>query len=235
MSRRWRTALLPVAVAALLSLGSAVVWKSNPPAELGPLSRATGPVTTLSPDPATVLPAAPTAGPSPAGASRLLAALPEAGIAVLERDRVLLLAFDGTELGSLPRPTERPEPGRTRSLVIGSDRVVEVATAGASEGSAGCDPEREGGSLRVALCGGEPHDRQRVELVSPDHRRRALLGPAPDSAGIGHWVDAIPSPDGRWILAQVVRGVRGAGGHPRHQRRPRRSHGRRPGRRPGCG
>ena len=62
----------------------------------------------------------------------------------------------------------------------------------------GCGPVHGAGGVRAAVCGPEQKATE-IRLLTGDGRARDLSGPAAET---GHWRYALPSPDGRWVLAQ---------------------------------
>lgn len=127
--------------------------------------------------------------------------LPDGGIAVIEGDRLRLLDTRGEELGTMPAP----EPGWRLGLSVlrlRADLSAELAAAYPAQAPEGCEGAAGAGGVRVALCGGEPGRRDRIERVAPDGARSVLVGEAPGSQGRGGWFGAAPSPDGHWLVAQ---------------------------------
>ena len=129
--------------------------------------------------------------------------LPVSGIAVAADDELLLYDYAGTELA---RTTTHAVAQLQRSnglelAVVRPEPSVDVVPADRSEVPPDCEAAATGGGVRVALCGGEEQQPQRVESVSPTGEHRVIAGPPAGSNGLGHWRTAIPSPDGRLVLA----------------------------------
>lgn len=123
--------------------------------------------------------------------------LPEAGVAVVEDEQLVLLSFDGTELGR--GPALSPEAvQQDLSVVVSFDRVARLVSDGV-QAPAGCEGARAAGGVRVALCGREPQVRDRIDRIDHLGRSTTVAGVV---AGVGHWRGAMPSPDGRWVLGQ---------------------------------
>lgn len=116
-----------------------------------------------------------------------------------EDDEVVLVTVDGTELGRGPLgrlPRNNPDLG-----VDFEDRGggVVLSTAPALDDPLpGCGAVHGGGGLRVAVCGPGP-ETDEIRVVGADGSSRLLIGPA---AEVGHWRYALPSRDGRSVLAQ---------------------------------
>jgi hypothetical protein len=125
-------------------------------------------------------------------------ALPESGIAIVEGGDLVVLDFDGTELARGPAPDPVVWQDRPR-LTVGADLIARFAedTAEAPEG---CDRAAGAGGVRVALCGGQPQVRSRIDRVDPTGGVTTLVV-NPGMHG-GSWRWAVPSPDGRWVLGQ---------------------------------
>lgn len=126
------------------------------------------------------------------------------GIAIVSNDGpVRVLDLDGAELGTVPAPVEAingPE------LML-TEPPTPVEPIDPAEVPPGCTSAYGGGGVRVALCGGEAHEVQAIDVVDPTGATRRLTGPpfddsTPVDAQVGHWRWALPSPDGKWVLAQ---------------------------------
>lgn len=149
----------------------------------------------------------PTTTPEPGGGSETSWTgpdeLPPSGIAIAEDDELILHDFDGNELARATGPAvTRLQNSNERMLAAVSPGVaVDAVPADRSESPDGCESASTAGGVRVALCEGGPQQPQRIERVSPTGDRQVLAEPPGDSNGIGHWRTAVPSPDGRWILA----------------------------------
>lgn len=130
--------------------------------------------------------------------------LPERGIGIVEDGRLVLLGFDGTELASLTHPALGGLGGRAGRTVVGiPSSGMPTVLAETVQPPDGCDEAAGGGGVRVALCGGDPQRRQEIVQVDLTGDVRVLAGDAPGAPdGTGHWRWAVPSPDGRWVLAQ---------------------------------
>ena len=129
--------------------------------------------------------------------------LPRSGIAIATAGELVLHDYAGTELART-RATDLAElqSGHDREVaVVRPGPSVDVVPADLSEVPPGCRAAATGGGVRVALCGGEAQQPQRIESFTPGGERGVLAEPPDGSNGIGHWQMAIPSPDGRWVLA----------------------------------
>lgn len=129
--------------------------------------------------------------------------LPEMGIAVQPLAGPLrVYDLDGSELGDTPSLSGTVNGPR---LAVWPGEVSEDSYAPA-EVPAGCASAASGGGLRVALCG-DPELPRRIDMVDSAGDATVLLDapPTPDGSTaevLGHWRWALPSPDGRWVLAQ---------------------------------
>jgi hypothetical protein len=114
-------------------------------------------------------------------------------------DEVVLLTLDGTELGRGPLGdlyTNDPHLGVDFNE---EGRGVILTMAGAIDDPLpGCGPVHGAGGLRATVCGPD-HDTDEIWVAGSDGNLRLLSGPA---GVVGHWAFALPSPDGRWVLAQ---------------------------------
>lgn len=129
--------------------------------------------------------------------------LPPSGIAIAQDDEVILHDFDGNELARStgPAATALHNSNQRMLAAVWPGVSVDAVPADVSESPDGCESASTAGAVRVALCEGDPQQPQRIERVSPTGDRQ-VLAEAPDgSSGIGHWQTAVPSPNGRWILA----------------------------------
>jgi hypothetical protein len=128
--------------------------------------------------------------------------LPAAGFAVFDGPTATLHAFDGSVLARAHQPVadEVLSGAERRTLGVRHGNVLVAEDPDPAEAPPGCDEAAGGGGLRVALCGGEAQLRDQVVAVAPDGSTRVVAGPL--DARLGHWRWALPSPDGRWALAQ---------------------------------
>jgi hypothetical protein len=149
-------------------------------------------------DPTVTLPSPTTTLPDAA------ATWPASGIAVTENGRLVLLDYEGGLVAEAPTPVV----DRLATADAGLDTVVVVsateftlapASAQGSESPPDCEPP-VGTELRITLCGGgATHSRERVVRIDASGATTVLA----DKVGlVGHWRWALPSPDGRWVLAQ---------------------------------
>jgi hypothetical protein len=130
-----------------------------------------------------------------------LAALPESGFADVTDDGVVLLSYDGTELARAGGwPGGAPAPGA--DLVVRDDRgstIVETAPPDPAQVPEGeCSEAAGAGGSRVAICEG----RTELDRVEPDGTRTRLTGIVAGTT----WTRVLPSPDGRWVLAELTAG-----------------------------
>lgn len=129
--------------------------------------------------------------------------LPKAGFAVVEEQRLALFDHDGDQLATVRSPVTSElgtRPG-FNAVVVRPDPHFEFAEGDPAEAPPGCDTAAGAGGVRVALCGGTEQQRSRIMQVAPNGES-TLVAEAPPGAGGGHWRWAVPSPDGRWLLAQ---------------------------------
>lgn len=132
---------------------------------------------------------------------------PAAGVAVRTNDAVVFYDDDGSELGT----------SRDASLIAGIEAVsgvsglVEITFDGSAfvaappdpvEAIPSCSAATGGGGARVALCGRDVGFPDQVVRSDPGGRLTVLSQEPPDSGSGGHWRWAVPSPDGKWVLAQ---------------------------------
>ncbi|HEY7073109.1 MAG TPA: hypothetical protein VH479_23490 [Acidimicrobiales bacterium] len=129
-----------------------------------------------------------------------LASLPEGGFADVTDDGVVLLSYDGTELAHATGwPNGAPAAGA--DLVVSNNRgstIVVAATLDPAQAPDDCSEAAGAGGTRVAICDG----RRQLDRVDPDGTRTGLSDVLP---GIP-WTRALPSPDGRWVLAEIMAG-----------------------------
>jgi hypothetical protein len=129
--------------------------------------------------------------------------LPALGIAITTPGRPMrLLDLDGNDLGVMAEPT---------ATLIGPTIDLPTTTppdpTDPAEVPDGCESAFAGGGVRVSLCGGEPQQPTQIDLVDASGERIRLSGvpfddTAPTGVRTGLWRWALPSPDGRWVLAQ---------------------------------
>jgi hypothetical protein len=125
------------------------------------------------------------------------------GIAITSGDGVRVLDLDGTELGTLPPPDDTID-GPELLLAEPPTAVEPIDPAQVPDG---CTSAFGGGGVRVALCGGDPAGPIEIDVVDSSGARRPLYEDFPLDPGgtlgiTGHWLWALPSPDGQWVLAQ---------------------------------
>lgn len=82
----------------------------------------------------------------------------------------------------------------------GRRRLVRRAGRSHDDPVPGCAEVHGAGGVRVAVCGFDPQLPDEIGVIAPDGSSRRLSGRADDHGG--HWRWAVPSPDGRWVLAQ---------------------------------
>lgn len=129
-------------------------------------------------------------------------AMPMEGVAILELDGTLTLydlvgegLASGPFTGGLNEPALWVQPG-----------MIQPASDGMAEVPPGCASAATAGGTRVARCG-DPDTPRSLLVVDSAGRSRTLIDGAPwpptgTDPVLGHWRRAIPSPDGRWIVAQ---------------------------------
>ena len=123
----------------------------------------------------------------------------EAALAVVDGEDVALITLDGTELGRGRRGgwyPSNPDRGVDLALVDGGWTVSEADPR--PDPVLGCGAIHFDGDLWAAVCGADAEPGE-IRIVAPDNTTRLLAGPVSPN---GHWRYAIPSPDGRWVLAQ---------------------------------
>jgi hypothetical protein len=126
-------------------------------------------------------------------------ALRRADLALFGEEDFALVTFDGTELGRGPLAgwyTNDPDVGVDAEGGSGVWSVTEAPAL--DEPLPGCASVHGGGGIRVAVCGPE-HGPGEIRVLAGDGHSRLISGAVDPS---GHWRYALPSPDGRWILAQ---------------------------------
>src|SRR4029453_5133034 len=164
---------------------------------------------TPGPAPAPTPPDVPTSGTITRRSNGLegtpLAALPESGFADVTDDGVGLLSYDGTKLARADGwPGGAPAAGA--DLAVRHDQgstSAEHAPPDPAEAPQACSEAAGAGGTRVAIC----HGRRQLDRVRSDGTRTQLGDLHPGVT----WTQALPSPDGRWVLAQIASG----GGKPR--------------------
>ena len=134
-------------------------------------------------------------------------ALPAVGIAVIEQGRMTLLDFDGKELGSGGEPDLSDPPiGGVPYLSVqssGDGPSFGIGEPDPAEAPPGCDQAAGAGSERIALCGGKAQGRKEIVRANVVGDVTTVIGDPPGVVeGVGHWANAKPSPDGRWVLGQ---------------------------------
>lgn len=126
-------------------------------------------------------------------------ALRRADLTLFGEEDFAFVSFDGTELGRGPLGgwhTDDPDLGVDIEGASGGWSVTEAPAL--DDPLPGCGAVHGRGGIRVAVCGPE-HERGEIRIVAGDGRSRLISG-AVDP--YGHWRYALPSPDGRWVLAQ---------------------------------
>jgi hypothetical protein len=126
-------------------------------------------------------------------------ALRRADLALFGENDFALVSFDGTELGRGSLDgwyTNDPDLGLDIEGTSGAWSVSEAPAL--DEPVPGCAAVHSAGGNRVAICGPE-HEPGEIRLATGDGRFRLIAGAANPT---GHWRYALPSPDGRWVLAQ---------------------------------
>jgi hypothetical protein len=124
-------------------------------------------------------------------------AMQRADLAIIddEKDQIVLITFDGTELGRGARAGWYPtEPDR--GVDIEPDGTLGQAPV-LDDPLPGCEAVHGRGGMRVAVCGANGSNE--ITVVGADNTSRLLAGPV---TATGRWRYAVPSPDGRWVLAQ---------------------------------
>jgi hypothetical protein len=142
--------------------------------------------------------------------------LPDSGIGVLDGEELVLIDATGKVfVRGKVGPTVYPHgPGRPWSVMVEHGNVVLTEASGRVSPARGtfakdCTDAQTGGPVTVARCG--PADpgtagASRIDIDTGDGRgTRPLIASPPVAAGtdiVGHWAAAMPSPDGKWVLAQ---------------------------------
>lgn len=141
--------------------------------------------------------------PAPSWTGPDVSELPPSGIVITQDSEMVFYDFDGDEVARATGPVATLlESSSHRMLVsVRPGGEVDAAPIDRAETPNGCQFASSAGGVWVALCGGEPQQPQVIEVVSPTGDRRPLAEPPADSNDLGHWRWAVPSPDGRWILA----------------------------------
>lgn len=189
-------ALAVAAAAVFVIVGAVVIGGAGEGGGVSTIDRAD---TTESPQPSASDPAGTDVKPSvdedPGGAA-------EQGIAVVDSvaDEVVVLDDTGAVLATLPFPTDDHLGADATAAVVDADVVTFVGASNA-EAPPGCGNGAGAGGVRIALCGGERHERTQIVQVAPDGRVQLIVG-GPDGERVGYWHRAIPSPDGARVLGQ---------------------------------
>lgn len=127
------------------------------------------------------------------------AALRRADLAVFGDDDFALVTFDGIELGRGRLDgwyTNDPDRGVDVEGTSGAWSLTEAPALDAP--LPGCGTVHGAGGIRVAVCGSERGPAE-IRVVAGDGRSRLISGAVSPT---GYWRYALPSPDGRRILAQ---------------------------------
>jgi hypothetical protein len=123
----------------------------------------------------------------------------EADLAVVDGDDAVLITLDGTELGRGRRGDWYPSnPDRGVDLVPVEGGLTINEAPPRPDPVPGCDAIHFDGDLWAAVCGSEAEPGE-IRIMAADNTTRLLTGPVNP---YGHWRYALPSPDGRWVLAQ---------------------------------
>jgi hypothetical protein len=122
--------------------------------------------------------------------------LPVAGFADVTADGVVLFSLDGTELGTGTN-WFGGVPGRDNDLVVRDDRGITTVepTRDPAQAPEGCSQAAGAGGIRVAVC--RPNELMRIDPSGA--RAQVVAAPAGYT-----WSRALPSPDGRWTLAEAA-------------------------------
>ena len=126
------------------------------------------------------------------------AGLQRADLAVVkdDGDEIILISFDGAEVGRGRRGGWYPAE-RDRGVDVGSDGTLAEAPA-LDDALPDCGPVHGRGGVRAAVCGTD-NAYTEIRVLAADNTSRVLAGPVNPT---GRWRYALPSPDGRWVLAQ---------------------------------
>jgi hypothetical protein len=146
-----------------------------------------------------------TASPAPA-AGTLPFSLQGSGespsLLVWNNSELALIDYTGRELARAPQGDwYTNDPDRGVDLVPEGDGVKPVAAVTIDDPIPGCEAVHGRGGIVAAACGGPGQDGATEIRVMPagGTATRRLTGARP---GGGHWRYALPSPDGKWVLAQ---------------------------------
>jgi hypothetical protein len=126
-------------------------------------------------------------------------AIRRADLALFDEQHFAFVTFDGTELGRGRRDgwhTSNPNLGVDTEGSPGSWSVTEAPPLDSA--LPGCGTVHGAGRIRAAVCGRE-HGPGEIRVVAADGRSRVISRAVNPT---GHWRYALPSPDGRWVLAQ---------------------------------
>jgi hypothetical protein len=114
-------------------------------------------------------------------------------------DEAVLVTLSGTELARGPLSgwyTNAPEAGVDYNHRPGA--ISLTAAPGIDDPVPGCASVHGTGGILAAVCGPEP-ETDEIRVFTADRRQRLAIGPEGD---FGHWRFALPSPNGKWVLAQ---------------------------------
>jgi hypothetical protein len=123
-------------------------------------------------------------------------ALRRADLVVVDGDDVVLVSFDGTELGRGPRGGWYPQYPDVGIDVEPGGTLVDAPAI--DESLPGCGAVHGRGGIRTVVCGVDQRPVE-IHVLPAGGGSRRLAGPI---NAVGHWRYALPSPDGRWVLAQ---------------------------------
>lgn len=120
---------------------------------------------------------------------------------VWNNSELALIDYTGREFARAPQGdwyTNNPDRGV--DLVPGGDGVMPIEAVAIDDPIPGCDAVHGRGGILAAACGGVEEGASEIRVAAAgDTTTRRLTGAR---RGVGHWRYALPSPDGKWVLAQ---------------------------------
>jgi hypothetical protein len=133
-----------------------------------------------------------------------LEALDRAAMVLFDDKEMALVDLTGKELDRIPREgwfTNDPDLGVDLNAPSQNEVWTEPAPV-VEDPVPGCERVHSRGGIRAAVCPmqTEAESPTEIRLVAPDGKSRVLAGPV--SPDVGHWRFAVPSPDGKWVLAE---------------------------------
>lgn len=159
----------------------------------------------VAPEPDTPAPATATTGPAspePGTLPLTLDGTQPPSLLVWDNTEMAVIDYSGKELARAPMGGWYPRRPDLGVYFVNGDTGGAKPQDGVAvdDPIPGCEAVHGRGGLLVAACGGPGgQGESEIRIVGVDGTSRRLTGPRFE---IGHWRHALPSPDGRWVLAQ---------------------------------